>query len=250
MPYPSQAIGNRGVDAENPALNSSQKRQNMATTEEITKISVIEQRRAAVEADPVAYEAKRKEIADAAVRVFDRLGFQKATISAVAQEMKVDRSTLYYYISSKEELFDEVVRTVVERNLQLVRRIAESRVQPRRKLRDMVTSLMSSYGDHYPLFYIYIRENLSHVHDERSDWSHQMREMNRETTEAMIAVIEEGYADGSFRKVGTPRVVAYGIFGIIGWTHRWFRPMDSEVSAEEIGTTYAEMILSGLESPY
>ncbi|MFA7595540.1 MAG: TetR/AcrR family transcriptional regulator [Novosphingobium sp.] len=216
----------------------------------MAKLSVIEQRRAAVEADPVAYEARRKEIADAAVRVFDRLGFQKATISAVAQEMKVDRSTLYYYISSKEELFDEVVRTVVERNLQLVRRIAESKVQPRRKLRDMITSVMSSYGEHYPLFYIYIRENLSHVSDERSEWSQQMREMNRETTEAMIAVIEEGFADGSFRKVGSARVVAYGIFGIIGWTHRWFRPASSEVSAEEIGKTYAEMILSGLESPY
>ncbi len=216
----------------------------------MAKLSVIEQRRAAVEADPVAYEARRKEIADAAVRVFDRLGFQKATISAVAQEMKVDRSTLYYYISSKEELFDEVVRTVVERNLQLVRRIAESKVQPRRKLRDMITSVMSSYGEHYPLFYIYIRENLSHVSDERSEWSQQMREMNRETTEAMIEVIEEGFADGSFRKVGSARVVAYGIFGIIGWTHRWFRPAHSDVSAEEIGKTYAEMILSGLESPY
>jgi hypothetical protein len=66
----------------------------------------------------------------------------------------------------------------------------------------------------------------------------------------MISVIEEGFADGSFRKVGSARVVAYGIFGVIGWTHRWFRPAESDVSAEEIGKTYAEMILSGLESPY
>ncbi len=218
--------------------------------EAMDKRSVIEQRRAAAEADPVAYEAKRKEIADAAVRVFDRMGFQKASISAVAQEMKVDRSTLYYYISSKEELFDEVVRTVVKRNLELVQRIARSRLQPRRKLRDMITALMSSYGEHYPLFYIYIRENLSHVSDERSEWSQKMRALNQETTEAMIGVIEEGFADGSFRKVGSAKVIAYGIFGIIGWTHRWFRPENSEDSAEEIGKTYAEIILSGLELPY
>jgi len=216
----------------------------------MSKGSVIKQRRAAAEADPVAYEAKRKEIAEAAVRVFDRLGFQKASISAVAQEMKVDRSTLYYYISSKEELFDEVVRTVVERNLDLVRRIADSKVKPARKLRDMITALMNSYGEHYPLFYIYIRENLSHVSDDRSEWSRNMREMNRVTTEAMIRVIEEGMADGSFRKAGSPRVIAYGVFGIIGWTNRWFRPADDEVSAEEIGQTYADMILSGLETPY
>jgi AcrR family transcriptional regulator len=212
--------------------------------------TVIERRRAAAAVDREAYEAKRKEIAEAAVRVFDRLGFQKASISAVAQEMRVDRSTLYYYISSKEELFDEVVRTVVERNLALVLRIANSKVQPRRKLRDMITALMTSYGEHYPLFYIYIRENLSHVSDARSEWSHGMREMNQRTTDAMIAVIEEGFADGTFRRVGSSRVIAYGIFGVVGWTHRWFRPDKSGISAEEIGKTYAEMILSGLESPY
>lgn len=216
----------------------------------MSRTSVIEQRRAAAEADPVAYRAKRDEIASAAVRVFDRLGFQRATISAVARELGMDRSTLYYYIASKEQLFDEVVRAVVERNLELVRKIADSQMQPRRKLRDMIASLMTSYGDHYPLFYIFIRENLSHVSSERSDWSREMRETTRLTAQAMIDVIEQGYADGSFRRVGAARVVAYGVFGIIGWTHRWFRPGKSDVTAEEIGKTYAEMILSGLESPF
>lgn len=214
------------------------------------KNSVIEMRRAAAGADPAAYAIKRREIADAAVRVFDRLGFQKASISAVAQEMKTDRSTLYHYINSKEELFDEVVRAVVERNLHMVLKIADSAVHPRRKLRDMVTALMTSYGEHYPLFYIYIRENLSHVSDARSGWSQEMREMNQKTTEAMIAVIEEGFADGSFRKIGSAKVIAFGIFGVIGWTNRWFRPDQSMNSAEEIGNTYAELVLNGLDSPY
>ncbi|MEZ5689229.1 MAG: TetR/AcrR family transcriptional regulator [Caenibius sp.] len=212
--------------------------------------NVIRKRRAAAEADPIAYDAKRKEIAEAAVKVFDRMGFQKASISAVAQEMQVDRSTLYYYISSKEELFDEVVRTVVERNLELVERIARSKVRPARKLRDMITSIMSSYGEHYPLFYIYIRENLSHVSDERSVWSRHMRDLNQKTIDAMVSVIEEGFADGSLRRSGSATIIAYGIFGIIGWTHRWFRPQTSKVSAEEIGQTYADMILSGMEMPY
>jgi hypothetical protein len=40
------------------------------------------------------------------------------------------------------------------------------------------------------------------------------------------------------------------VLGIVGWTHRWFRPDQSDVSAEEIGKTYAELLLSGLENPY
>ncbi len=170
----------------------------------MSKGSVIKQRRAAAEADPVAYQNRRKEIA----------------------------------------------RTVVERNLDLVRRIADSNLRPPRKLREMITALMNSYGEHYPLFYIYIRENLSHVSNERSEWSRHMKTINRQTTEAMISVIEEGFADGSFRKIKSARIVTYGIFGVIGWTHRWFRPDNCEASAEEIGRTYADMILYGLEMPY
>jgi TetR/AcrR family transcriptional regulator, cholesterol catabolism regulator len=212
--------------------------------------SGIGRRRSAAREDATAsYQRRRKEIGAAAVRVFNRLGFQGASITAVAEELGIDRASLYYYISSKEELFDEVLREVVERNFHIVERIRTSNTSPRRKLREAIIALMNSYGEHYPLFYIYIRENLSHVSDKRSQWSREMRRLNRITEGALIAIIEEGFADGSFRKVGSARVVANGVFGVIGWTHRWYRPERSEVSVAEIGYTYAEMILSGLESP-
>lgn len=218
---------------------------------QVTSVTRQPKRRAAPPADRSAsFDAKRREIAEAAVRVFDRVGFQRATMGALADEMGVDRSSLYYYISSKEELLDEVLRTVVERNYMVAKKIQESEVSPRRKLRDFILMLMSSYGEHYPLFYIYIRENLSQVSGPRSEWSLKMRDMNRQTTESLVAIIEEGIADGSFRQIGKPRVIAYGIFGVVGWTSRWYKPRQSEASAEEIGATYAEMILAGLESPY
>ncbi len=213
--------------------------------------SGIGRRRIAAQTDQSdAYRAKRQDIAEAAVRVFNRLGFERASIAAVAEELGIDRASLYYYISSKEQLFDEVVRTVVERNCALAKRIETSDLSPRRKLRDMIVMLMTSYGEHYPLFYIYIREDLSRVSDTRSQWSQHMRAINRQTSDSMAAIIEQGYADGSLRKLGRAEIVANGIFGVIGWTHRWFRPDRSVASAEEIGRTYADMILSGLEDPY
>jgi len=207
-------------------------------------------RSAAKEESSASYQAKREEIGEAAVRVFNRLGLQRASLKAVADELGVDRASLYYYISSKDALFDEVTRTVVERNLDLVKRIKSSKVSPNRKLRDLIMALMQSYKEHYPLFYIYIRENLSHVSDKRSVWSRLMRDLNKQTVDAVIAIIEQGYADKSFRNIGSARVVAYGVLGLVGWTHRWFRPEQSDVSAEEIGKIYAEMVLAGLESPY
>lgn len=207
-------------------------------------------RTAAREDSSVSHQARRKEIGEAAIRVFNRMGFQRASLTAVAAELNIDRASLYYYISSKEELFDEIVRTVVERNLALAKKIQASNMRPRRKLSDLIIALMSSYGENYPLIYIYIRENLSNVSDKRSEWSRYMRDLNKQMSDAVIAIIEQGYADKSFRNVGSSKVVAYGVLGIVGWTNRWFRPADSDVSAEEVGKIYAEMVLAGLESPY
>ena len=215
------------------------------------KTTLIGKRRSAARKEPrESYQNRRQEISEAAVRVFNRLGYKGASLSAVAAELNVDRATLYYYYSSKEQLFDEITRTVLERNLELARRIAESNISPRRKLRELIGALMISYGENYPLLYIYIREDLSHVSDTRSEWSSNMRRINRDIQQTVVSIIEQGYADQSLRRVGDPNVVASGILGMLNWTHRWFKPQGAGVSADEIGKTYADMVLAGLESPF
>ena len=77
------------------------------------KSSGIGRRRAAAKADLAPnYEKRREEIYEAAACVFNRKGFSGTTVSAVAKELSIDRASLYYYISSKEQLFDELIREV------------------------------------------------------------------------------------------------------------------------------------------
>lgn len=213
--------------------------------------TVIGKRRTSARKDSSAsYQNRRQEITEAAVRVFNRLGYTGASLSAVASELGVDRATLYYYFSSKEQLFDDIVRSVLESNFALSRRIADSKISPLRKLRELITALMLGYHEHYPLLYIYIREDLHHVADQRSEWSMEMRRLNRVIEQAIIDIIEQGYADGSFRRIGSSRIVAYAILGALNWTHRWYRPEKAGANPEEIGNIFAELIASGLEKPY
>jgi hypothetical protein len=74
-----------------------------------------------------------------------------------------------------------------------------------------------------------------------------MRKLNRSIEQSFMDVIEEGYADGSFRRVGSSRTVACGILGMLNWSHRWYKPDRSE-PAEEIGNVFADLVLSGLET--
>ena len=209
--------------------------------------SGIGRRRIAAKSDGgLAYQERRREIAEAAARVFDRHGFRGTTISSVANELNIDRASVYYYIANKEELFDEVIREASEENIATARRIQQSDERPPEKLRQLARELMKSYSHHYPLLYIFIRENLNQVADRRSAWAEQMKQLSRDYEQSVIAVIEEGYADGSFRELGPAKIVAYGIIGMLGWTNRWYRPGQADLDAESIGEIYATIATRGL----
>ena len=108
---------------------------------------------------------------------------------------------------------------------------------------------MATYSARYPYLYVYIQEDLSKVGDGRSAWARQMRVISKRYEDAVIGIVESGFQDGSIRPAGSARVIAYGIIGMVNWTHRWYRDGASGMpSAAEIGRTFTEMVLTGLGS--
>jgi TetR/AcrR family transcriptional regulator, cholesterol catabolism regulator len=193
-----------------------------------------------------SYQERRREIAKAAAEVFNKKGFRGTSLGAVAEALGTDRASLYYYIGNKRELFDEVVREVSEANVATAEEVHARELPALEKLGILVTELMRSYGANYPLLYVYIRENLTHVESDRTEWSQYMRGINRRYEEVFIAIVQEGIDDGTIRPLASARVIAFGIIGMIGWTNRWFVPERSSESAEDIGTAFAQIALHGL----
>jgi TetR/AcrR family transcriptional regulator, cholesterol catabolism regulator len=91
------------------------------------------------------------------------------------------------------------------------------------KLGILITALMASYSAHYPYLFVYIQEDLSKVADGRSAWARQMTVINKRYDDAVIGIVESGFKEGSIRQVGSARVIAYGVIGMVNWTHRWYR---------------------------
>ena len=53
-------------------------------------------------------EFKRKIIVSAG-KIFSRYGFKKTTMDEIARELKMGKSSIYYYFKSKEDIFEAVV---------------------------------------------------------------------------------------------------------------------------------------------
>lgn len=210
--------------------------------------SGIGRRRAAAlaEGDP-GYAQRRSEVVAAGAQVFKAKGFHGATLTDVAQLLGTDRTSLYYYIDSKEELFHEVVRGAAEENARQAEIIRDGGEKADTKIRSLIMSLMASYARHYPYLFVYIQEDLSQVGDGRSAWSKQMRAINKRYDDAVVAIVQAGLDEGSLQPVGSARVIANGIIGMVNWSHRWYRAdAAGGPSAEEIGETFVGMLLEGL----
>ena len=212
--------------------------------------SGISRRRAAARAEGgAAYAGRRAEIVATAARIFREKGFRGASLADVAESLGTDRASLYYYIGSKEELFHEIVRDAAEAAAQQAEEIRDGPASAVSKLGLLITSLMATYSAHYPYLYVYIQEDLSKVADGRSAWAQQMRVLSKRYEDAVTGIVESGLQDGSIRPVGSARVIAYGIIGMVNWTHRWYRDGASGMpSAAEIGRAFTEMVQNGLSA--
>lgn len=210
--------------------------------------SGIGKRRSVAQQDPnnESYQQRRKEIFEAAAHVFKAKGFKGASFSDIAAHLETDRANLYYYVGSKEELFEGTVTAAVDHNLERAKAIQATDQPAPDKLRILVTELMESYAEHFPFLYVYIQENLSQMPKKQSAWAEGMRQKNHDYEKVVVEIVTAGYREGTLREVAPAWVVAYGIIGLVGWTHRWFDPSRSPVDATAIGSAYAELVLSGL----
>ena len=71
-------------------------------------------------------QRRRDDIVEAALKIFDRDGFEGARIDDVAAEAGIAKGTVYLYFANKEALFEGVVRDVVKPAIEEVGRTAEN----------------------------------------------------------------------------------------------------------------------------
>lgn len=191
------------------------------------------------------YVARRQEILRAAADIFKEKGYQATNVNDIARATKLDRATLYYYAGGKVELFQEIVQTAVTHNVEIAERLAASDLPAISKLERFIDEIAMSFSEHYPYMQTYWQEDVARVKASNSVWRREMAGLAHRFDQALIGMIAAGQADGCIRKCGEPRLLAYGIIGLLNSTHRWFKPK-SGYTAKHIGKVFADVLISGL----
>ena len=209
--------------------------------------NIARQRAAGLREGGPAYLARRTQIKRAAARVFRLRGYRGTTLTHIAEEMGTDRASLYYYVSGKQELLEEMVSEAIGINLERAEAIRDGPGTGAERLRLIIRSLMGAYAEFYPVLYVLIGENLKYLEPERAEWVEQTRRVVNAYEQVIIDIVAAGQRDGTIRDTTPAWLIAYGITGMVSWSNRWFRPEAREMPrAEEIGEAFAAMVLDGL----
>ena len=88
---------------------------------------------------------RRRQILDAAVRVFARQGFHTCRVADIADEAGVAYGLVYHYFRSKEEVLDTLFTERWDTLLQVIRDTDAEDWPPRDKLRAIAAFIIDSY---------------------------------------------------------------------------------------------------------
>lgn len=191
-----------------------------------------------------AFGRRRKEILTAAARIFHEKGYQATSIQDIAEAVGILKGSLYYYISSKEDLLFEVITEVHEqalRNLEQVERLEGDALA---KLRLLIEAHVLNNVEN-------LSETAVFYHDFRSLGEERRRKVieERDVYEGFLrGLLRDGQRRGIIRDDLDPKMLAIGILGMINWLYHWYQP-DGGYEPRDIARSYADLVLEGLAVP-
>lgn len=185
---------------------------------------------------------KKREILEAASRVFRRKGLHAAGMRDIAAELEMAVGNLYYYFRDKEDLLAFIQQTTLTGLQSLAARVEALTLRADEKLWLLIAG-------HITLLNEVIPGSLAHLEvealgEERRRPIQEGRDAYERTFRRLI---QEGAAAGVFHS-SDPKVAELAILGAANWSVKWFRP-DGGKTAREIGRDMADLLVRGLLTP-
>ena len=150
-------------------------------------------------------EEKRRQILDAAVRVFARKGFHTCRVADIAEEAGVAHGLLYHYFTSKDEVLEAVFRENWSVLVERVEAVEASGESAREQLRHVAAIVLRTWLHQPDVVRVVVREIA------RSPELQQRIGELVKPIDAIRRIIERGQQTGEFRSDLDP-VVAGTIF--------------------------------------
>ena len=189
---------------------------------------------------------KRRQILDAAIRVFAQQGFHATRVSDIADEAGVAYGLVYHYFRSKDEVLNELFSERWSLLLAAIEEADRTGSSPRAKLAAVASFIVDSYRHDQELMKVIIVE----VTRAANSFGRTHLPEIRRAYESIAKIVADGQQAGAFRDDVDPAFASMFFYGAIeqllsGWIFEVIPGSDANFDeAKELVVT---MICDGLE---
>ena len=180
-------------------------------------------------------------VLDAAAALFGEKGFSETTTRAIAARLNIHQASLYYHISTKEDLLYRISRLTLETVEQHVRRALENHNHPRDRLSALIQAHLQG------LF-----ENPNRALASISEYRSLSRAHRRELTglrgnysDLLDQEIASAAKAGIVRKDIPVSVLRLALLNYLNWTPRWYH-LSGPLPLDELATIYERVFFEGI----
>jgi TetR/AcrR family transcriptional regulator, fatty acid metabolism regulator protein len=152
---------------------------------------------------------RRRQILEAAVKVFAEKGFHGSRVGDIAEEAGIAYGLVYHYFDSKEDLLETIFRTTWTEMLARIGEVEEAGVPASEAVRQVTALLLRTWRRDPDLVRVLVREvtRNPHVQQEVDEITAAMQALER--------IIRRGQDSGEFRSDVDARVAAVVFYGAL-----------------------------------
>ena len=184
---------------------------------------------------------RQQEIVEAAARVFHEKGYESTSIQDIADAVGILKGSLYYYITSKEDLLFEIIQSVHEEALKNLERTRAVEGDALQKIRAFVVVHLTHNATNLVKMAVFFQDFRS-LNGERRELIVEERDIY---DNFLRDLIRQGQDEGTVCPDIEPKLAAITVLGMMNWLYHWYQP-GGELSATDIANAYGDFVVAGL----
>ena len=188
---------------------------------------------------------QRREILDAALRLFSEKGYHNVSMLGIAEEAEYGMGTLYKLFTNKEDLYKALIMELAEKWHDELLQVLDQKGNPLRVIERYIALRRRLFADNLPIMRLYYAETRGASFNIRAGLDKDLLDIYDDGIEKLSCIFEKGIKEHVFREID-PHQMALALDGTINAFLFYIMKDTARVRDEYCLSTITDIFLRGV----
>jgi len=183
---------------------------------------------------------KSQEIQIVIARLFARKGYKSTSLREIAQELGMDKSSLYHYFSGKEEMLFKLMNNAMDDAMTSLDEIYAADHSPEEKLKRILSYYTRYFAGDQDRETLLVNE----MNSLGKDYRRILIKKQKRYVDLFKSVLYDLAKDRKMKEI-PPTVATFAFFGMVHYTIKWYR-RDGTVNLDKLADLFVQIFTRGI----